>query len=159
MPVSYAIDIELDSSVTAVPPELLETAVRTTLRHQAVETGELSLLLSDDGRLQALNQQFRAIDAPTDVLSFPSGETAPQLPGGTIYLGDVAISVPYAQRQAAAAGHGLLEELQLLAVHGTLHLLGHDHSGEADKALMWSAQQEIMHDLGWLTSLQRKAER
>jgi rRNA maturation RNase YbeY len=145
---SYAIDIELDSSVTAVHLEPLETAVRTALRHQVVEAGELSLLLSDDGRLQDLNRQFRAIDAPTDVLSFPSGETAPPFPGGIIYLGDIAISVPYAQRQAAAAGHGLLEELQLLAVHGTLHLLGHDHTGEADKALMWSAQQEIMSDLG-----------
>lgn len=144
----YAIDIELDSSVTAVPLEPLQTAMRTALQHQAVEAGELSLLLSDDSRLQDLNRQFRAIDTPTDVLSFPSGETDPPFPNGRVYLGDIAISVPYAQRQAAAAGHDLLQELQLLAVHGTLHLLGHDHTGQADKALMWSAQQEIMNDLG-----------
>ena len=64
------------------------------------------------------------------------------------YLGDIIIALPYAARQAAAAGHAAEAELQLLAVHGTLHLLGYDHASPEEKAAMWSAQTAVLTQLG-----------
>ena len=75
-----------------------------------------------DRPMRELNKEFRAVDATTDVLSFPGGET-PEGP----YLGDIVISVPAARRQAAERGHDLDRELRLLLLHGVLHCLGHDH--------------------------------
>jgi probable rRNA maturation factor len=63
-------------------------------------------------------------------------------------VGDIAISMPYARKQAEAGEHSLLAELQLLVVHGTLHLIGYDHITKEDKARMWSLQQEILTQLG-----------
>jgi probable rRNA maturation factor len=76
------------------------------------------------------------------------------MPGAdAAYLGDVAIAVPTAERQAAIKGHTPLAELQLLAVHGVLHLLGHDHLDAGQKAAMWAAQAAILGKLG-LASIQ-----
>ncbi|MFN7940814.1 MAG: rRNA maturation RNase YbeY [Thermoanaerobaculia bacterium] len=72
--------------------------------------------------MRVVNRDFRGQDRPTDVLSFPGGES----PEGR-HLGDVAISVPTARRQAAALGHSTDRELRLLVLHGLLHCLGHDH--------------------------------
>ena len=126
---------------------LLERAANTALEHQAQSLdSELSIILTDDARLHELNLNYLGVDAPTDVLSFPAAETDPET--GARYIGDVLISVPRAQSQAEAAGHPLESEVQLLVVHGILHLLGHDH-GEADeKARMWKAQAEILDRLG-----------
>ncbi len=127
--------------------ELLQNAAGETLRHQsALEGVDLSIVLADDEHLRALNRDYRGIDAPTDVLSFPAGEADPET--GTLYLGDVILSVPRAKEQARMAGHALEAEAQLLVVHGVLHLLGHDHDGEQDKARMWAAQSEILAGLG-----------
>lgn len=126
------------------PEELLERAARTSLEHEA-QDGELSIVLTDDARLQELNRDYLGIDAPTDVLSFPASETDPQT--GARYIGDILISVPRAQSQAEAAGHVLESELQLLVVHGVLHLLGHDHADPEEKKRMWQAQAEILKSL------------
>ena len=75
-----------------------------------------------DRAMRALNRDFRGKDATTDVLSFPGGPT----PDGN-HLGDVVISVPQAERQAAEAGHSTARELRTLLLHGVLHCLGHDH--------------------------------
>jgi probable rRNA maturation factor len=83
-------------------------------------------LLTSDQALRRLNRQFRSIDAPTDVLSFPLAA-----PGGA--LGDIAISIDRARKQAAAYGHDLPAELRVLLLHGVLHLLGHDHASDAGK--------------------------
>jgi probable rRNA maturation factor len=64
------------------------------------------------------------------------------------YLGDLAISVPRAAEQATAGGHSLTAELQLLTVHGVLHLLDHDHADDAEKQTMWTAQAAILEKLG-----------
>ena len=79
----------------------------------------MTVALVRDARVRALNRQYRKIDRPTDVLSFPSDE-----PG---YLGDVVIAAGVATRQAHAAGHSVAAELRVLALHGLLHLLGYDH--------------------------------
>ena len=94
----------------------------------------LSVLLCGDARMRRLNREFRRIDRPTDVLSFPAGT-----PG---FLGDVAIDVPYAARQARKRGHLLDREVQILLVHGVLHLLGHDH--ETDDGAMLRLQRRLV---------------
>ena len=126
-----------------VEPSLLENAVLATLGYTDTSSDvDLSIVLTDDNQLRQLNLQFLGVDAPTDVLAFPSGETDPD--SGTQYLGDVIVSYPRAKAQASAAGHALERELKLLVVHGVLHLLGYDHGEEQQKAEMWSAQEAIL---------------
>jgi probable rRNA maturation factor len=125
----------------------LEQAVRLVLQTQAAPAGaELTIVLADDEKLQDLNLDFRGIDSPTDVLSFPANEPDPDT--GTVYIGDVIVSVDRAQEQALAGGHSLQAELQLLIVHGVLHLLGHDHADPDQKNSMWAAQSIILSKLG-----------
>ena len=127
--------------------DVLDRAAQAALDHES-ESGDvdLSIVLTDDARLQELNRDYLGIDAPTDVLSFPSSETDPQT--GTRYIGDILISLPRAHSQADAAGHPLESEVQLLVVHGVLHLLGHDHAEPQEKARMWKAQAEILKSIG-----------
>lgn len=140
------------------PKELLERAACAALEHQAARESldsELTIVLTNDARLKELNQDYLGIDAPTDVLSFPASETDPET--GTRYIGDILISIARAQSQATAAGHPLESEVQLLVVHGVLHLLGHDHAEVQEKALMWQAQAEILAQLG-LANVQVREE-
>lgn len=128
-------------------PVHLETAARKTLlKNLAPEETELTLVIGEDELLQKLNLEYLGIDAPTDVLSFPIGESDPQT--GIIYLGDVIISLTRAQVQAEADKHSVLEEMQLLVVHGVLHLLGYDHDGEDSTQRMQSVQDAILEQLG-----------
>jgi probable rRNA maturation factor len=139
--------IEFDPDVKIdLPRELLESTAAAALRQQAAPDADLTLVLTGDARLRALNRDFLHLDAPTDVLSFPSEETDPET--GRRYLGDVAISVLRAASQAQAGKHPFEQEVQLLVVHGVLHLLGHDHAGEDEKARMWTAQAAILESLG-----------
>jgi probable rRNA maturation factor len=110
------------------------------------ETASLTILLTGDEKLRQLNRQFLGIDAPTDVLSFPAGETDPDT--GEYYLGDVVISFPRAQAQAQERGHSTAEELDLLVVHGVLHLLGYDHADAEERDRMWAVQQQVLNQLG-----------
>ncbi|MGE5463696.1 MAG: rRNA maturation RNase YbeY [Syntrophothermus sp.] len=138
------IHIESDFPFTE---ELLERAARAALEHEAEsQECELSIVLTDNEHLQELNLNYLGVDAPTDVLSFPASETDPE--SGARYIGDILISIPRAQSQAEAAGHPLESEVQLLVVHGTLHLLGHDHAEPEEKSRMWKAQAEILESLG-----------
>ena len=124
----------------------IENAALTALNHQAApDAADLTIVITDDDQLQQLNLQYRDMDAPTDVLSFPADFTDPE--NDTPYLGDILISFPRAAQQAEAGGHPVMAELQLLTVHGVLHLLGHDHAETAEKAAMWAAQTEILHQL------------
>jgi probable rRNA maturation factor len=125
--------------------DLLERAALTTLTNQEAQ-GDITIVLTDDAQMQQLNRDFLGSDAPTDVLSFPALETDPET--GRRYLGDILISVPRADDQAGAAGHALEEEVRLLIVHGTLHLLGHDHADAEDKTKMWAAQAEVLARIG-----------
>jgi probable rRNA maturation factor len=129
------------------PHTLFERAARAALTHQGqpVEV-DLSIVLTDDARLHQLNREYLGIDAPTDVLSFPASESDPET--GATYLGDILISIPRAREQASAAGHAMESEVQLLVVHGVLHLLGHDHAEAKGKRKMWKAQAEILKELG-----------
>ena len=124
---------------------LIEHTALATLAHESAE-GDLSVVLSDDEQLQRLNRDYLGIDAATDVLSFPASETDPE--SGERYLGDILISMPRASQQAAVAGHPLEAEVQLLVVHGVLHLLGYDHAEPEEKRRMWAAQADILSSLG-----------
>jgi probable rRNA maturation factor len=129
------------------PENLLERAANAALEHESRSLdSELSIVLADDNRLHQLNRDYLGVDAPTDVLSFPASEMDPET--GAPYIGDILISIPRAQAQASAAGHPLESEVQLLVVHGVLHLLGHDHADAKEKARMWKAQAEVLAHLG-----------
>lgn len=145
---TYNVDVIQKVKVVYSVVASLRTAVNETLRHENVKPPvAISLLLTDDDQLQQLNKQYRGMNEPTDVLSFP-----PEQPvigdGGVPYLGDIAISIPMARRQAAQGGHALKDELLLLTVHGTLHLLGFDHEEPEQKKVMWWAQNSILAQLG-----------
>ena len=128
-----------------VAAELIERAATAALVHEST-WGDLTVLLTGDDQLQELNRQYLGIDAPTDVLSFPASEMDPD--SRTAYLGDVVISIPRAESQAEAAGHPLESEVQLLVVHGVLHLLGFDHAQVEERRRMWAAQGEVLESIG-----------
>ncbi|NPA92164.1 MAG: rRNA maturation RNase YbeY [Chloroflexi bacterium] len=130
-----------------VDREQLEAAVEEALRHQrAPQEASLSLRIASDEPVRVLNARYRGVDKATDVLSFPDGSPDPET--GAPYLGDIIIAYPQAEAQAQKGGHPVMWELCLLTVHGVLHLLGHDHATEEEKARMWAAQKEILTRLG-----------
>jgi probable rRNA maturation factor len=105
----------------------------------------VSILLAGDATLAALNARHRGIPASTDVLSFPAGEREPG--EDRLLLGDIAVSLPKAEAQARARRRPPERELELLVVHGVLHLRGYDHDTAARKARMWRAQRTILEAL------------
>ncbi len=138
---------KIESLHPEISTELIETCALTALKHQAApEDSELTIVLSDDDQLHELNLHWMGVDAPTDVLSFPSEEIDPET--GNRYLGDIIISVQRAAEQAQSAGHSAEDEVQLLTVHGILHLMGYDHGDPKGKAIMWKSQAEILSLLG-----------
>ncbi len=128
-----------------VAKEVVQRAARAALTQQT-KSGDLSIVLTDDAHLRQLNRDYLGIDAPTDVLSFPAEESDPQ--SGRNYLGDILISVPRAAQQAHVAEHPVEAEVQLLVIHGVLHLLGYDHAKAADKSRMWAIQADILRSIG-----------
>ena len=115
----------------------------------------VNLLFTDDEGICALNREFRGIDSATDVLSFPAYELGELLEDsldeidaeyidGRLFLGDIAVSLERAVRQAEEYGHGLVRETAFLALHGTLHLLGYDHMTEQDERQMTGKQRELL---------------
>jgi probable rRNA maturation factor len=125
----------------------LERAASAVLtKERPAQIFDLSIVIDTDEVLKELNLAYRGIDEPTDVLSFESGEIDPET--GIPYLGDIIISLDQANRQAEKSNHTLMAELQLLTVHGVLHLLGHDHAELEEKRRMWAVQKEIMSSIG-----------
>ena len=121
----------------------IEVAAKNTLQHERKnEDSDISIVFTDDQQIQQLNNQYLGINSPTDVLSFPGNEIDPDT--GHVYLGDIIISCPQARAQAHKGGHSYQAELELLVVHGVLHLLGHDHADEEEKVIMWAAQRGIL---------------
>lgn len=119
-----------------VGPDALTADVERLLALLGLAESELSLVLCDDAFIHPLNRDWRGVDRPTDVLSFPQEE--PDAPGVFAepppVLGDVVVSTETAARQAAELGHPLEVEVRALVVHGLLHLLGHDHEDDEDAA-------------------------
>jgi probable rRNA maturation factor len=106
---------------------------------------EISITLTDNDRIREINKEWRGKDKPTDVLSFPQGETI-----GYKYklLGDVIISLPYAKAQAEEIGFTPKEEVLRLIIHGILHLLDYDHeTNEENAKIMFELQDKIFDKL------------
>ena len=146
-------DAAENASQTALLEGLFGAACAATETDTSVE---VTVLLADDARLQALNRTYRNLDAPTDVLSFPQRDAPPEdagckptLPAKSCeYLGDIAISLDRVQAQAAASGHSVERELAYLFVHGFLHLLGHTHSEDTAYQHMRAQEEAILNKVG-----------
>lgn len=147
----HAINVQIGKQFQVqVQPELLRRAALATLVHQGLEEPcELAVVVTGDDALHELNRRHRGVDAPTDVLAFPDETHGPFVaaPGLPRYLGDVVISFHRAEAQAAEAGHHVHVELQLLVVHGVLHLLGYDDVAKEQRVQMWAAQAQILQAL------------
>ena len=145
---TYQIEVQ-NASGFPLDSVRLQTAAETVLTAQSALTGrKLTIVITDNDAVRALNRQYRGLDAPTDVLSFPAGPLPVDLPDEPPYLGDLVIAYPYALAQAEQEGHDPGDSLALLVVHGTLHLLGYDHDTADHRAAMWAAQEAAISTLG-----------
>jgi probable rRNA maturation factor len=152
------VDVQIDDRFAdAADADLIERAVAAALADEgAVGPVEVSVLVTDDAALHALNRDYRGVDAPTDVLSFAAEEQGDTLspsfvlpPDAPRYLGDIAISYERVVAQAAEYGHSRERELAYLTAHGVLHLLGYDHErGPDDAADMRAREEATMERLG-----------
>jgi len=125
----------------------LETCLQTSLEKLGYAQDEaVTLKLTDNKTIQQLNKTYRGVDAPTDVLSFENDYLDPE--SGLHYLGDIVISIEKAQEQAANNGHLLQQEVEMLFVHGVLHLCGYDHAEADGYAEMSRIQDEILQTVG-----------
>jgi probable rRNA maturation factor len=105
---------------------------------------ELSLALVDVDEMTELNEGYRGVRGPTDVLSFECDDPCPVENDQPVTLGDVVIAPEVAEQQAAELGHTVEHELNLLLVHGILHLLGYDHDSDEDAAVMQAREQALL---------------
>lgn len=126
-----------------VPAALLRDAVRLALEAEGVDTGEVSLTLQSDDEIRDLNAKYLGRDRPTDVIAFALHHDAQAV------LGDVYVGYDRAVAQAGELGIALSEELARLAIHGTLHVLGHDHAEDAtrDQSEMFHIQESLLRTL------------
>ncbi len=146
------INIQVEESVNErISCDLIEhienAAALTLSSHDKYQGFSLSIVISNDEKLHILNNQFRGIDAPTDVLSFSADETDPD--SGEIYLGDIIISIDQAYTNAAVIQseietYTIEKELLTLVIHGVLHLLGYDHAEQEEKKRMWEIQEKVL---------------
>jgi probable rRNA maturation factor len=157
--VTVDVVIEDDRWAAAGIEALSARAVRAALGHLGLADAgwEIAVLACDDTRIAALNADFRGKPRPTNVLSWPSEDRAPEAPGAVPAppdpedgpeLGDIAMAFETCAREAAEAGIPFENHVLHLVVHGTLHLLGYDHVRDADGDLMERTEVEILASLG-----------
>jgi probable rRNA maturation factor len=152
------IDIVNESGV-AVDEAALAAIARCSLDRMRIHPlAELSVLIVDEAAMTELHERWMGEPGPTDVLSFPMDELRPPSPvGGTsgrggdepggpdpALLGDIVLCPPVADKQARGAGHSMQAELELLTVHGILHLLGYDHADPEEEAEMFGLQGQLL---------------
>lgn len=135
--------------------DLIETAVKTAIEYEGIKgEQQVSVVLADNDYIRRLNSEYRGIDKPTDVLSFPmleNGENNGQaddinmdMDTGELVLGDIVISLEKALEQSREYGHSYRREVAFLTVHGTLHLLGYDHETDDDRRIMREREESIL---------------
>jgi len=130
-----------NSSLETINQDLLRFAIDTTLNILGEHEFDITLRLTDDAEIHQLNQSYRGVSRPTDVLSFNQNFIDPET--NRLYLGDIIISTERVSHQAKQHNHSLDEECAFLAIHGTLHLLGYDHQNEIEQIKMWTLQDTI----------------
>ena len=139
-------------------PAIARRATNTTLAHlgMAPDAWTIGMLATNDAEIIQLNKDFRGNPGPTNVLSWPSALRSPNLPGNSPVqpdptdseLGDIALAFETCAREADTAQLALADHMTHLVIHGTLHLLGYDHTHDADAALMERLEIEILASLG-----------
>ena len=150
--VSIEVSVPCDAWLAACPEAaaLAEAAAQAVLADSILSAAGVpvivELVLTDDREQRQLNRTYRGKDAPTNVLAFTIGEPAP--PGVPILLGDVVLAFETVTREAAAQRKPLADHLRHLVVHGVLHLLGFDHQGESEAAIMEAHEVAILRGLG-----------
>ena len=142
---AFYLDIpdEYSSSIDSV--SLRKNIELLLIKLEIPDTTEFSIAFVSDERIRVLNQDFRGIDTPTDVLSFPSEEINPE--DNSTYIGDIIISMDTVHRQSENAHISQLDEIHLLIIHGLLHLQGYDHDSEENKKEMWNIQSKLLQVL------------
>ena len=161
----WEITVDIDERFAPeVAEETLTAALSAVLTHAGIGNAGVAVVVTDNDYVQQLNRDYRGVDAPTDVLSFAAQE------GGELdaafapeaaeemerYLGDLILAYPYAAAEAARYGYSMQIEMQLLVVHGCLHLLGYDHDTDEAQAEMWAAQHAILTGLGVTVDLTQR---
>ena len=137
-----------------VSQEILDTMMKAAeicidAENIDVDRSEISVTFVDMEEIHQLNLDYRGVDSPTDVLSFPQFDDLNDLPeDGEIALGDVVICKQKAEEQAEEFGHSFEREIMYLFVHSVLHLLGYDHMDEDEKKIMRRREEEVMTELG-----------
>ncbi|HEY1474749.1 MAG TPA: rRNA maturation RNase YbeY [Pseudolabrys sp.] len=137
-----SIDIQIQSPLWKAEPAAQQTvrdAVAAAAATLSTGDGEVAILLTDDEAIRALNRQWRGIDKPTNVLSFPAAKS-----GATTFLGDVVIAYETLARECADEDRVFLHHLAHLTVHGFLHLIGYDHQNDSDADEMEGLESKIM---------------
>lgn len=148
--------------IDAMLVKLLERILQVAAKMEELAEGEISLAFVNDGQIRELNYNYRGVDRPTDVLSFPLNESFQDGERDIIYelggkdelhdmnnlLGDIIISAERAQEQANHYGHSLEREIGFLFVHGFLHLLGYNHQDEGSEQVMIDKQEAVLAEVG-----------
>jgi probable rRNA maturation factor len=143
-----SIDIIVQSPLWETEPgveTLLHRAIEEAAAALSTTDAELAIVLTDDSAIRMLNRDWRGIDEPTNVLSFPAKTAGPS---GRPLLGDIVIAFETSAREAANERKSLADHLTHLAVHGFLHLKGHDHATDAEAEAMEQLEREILARLG-----------
>ena len=161
-----AIEVGVDVLEEVETPAALAAVARAVVRAALEELGwplppvEVAVTFTDDQRIHELNYEFRGVDRPTDVLSFPllepeeledlrSGRVPYGYPiGAVVALGDIVVSLPEAHRAAERYGHTVEREVGFLVTHGLLHLLGFDHDDAPGERLMQALTERALARLG-----------
>ena len=143
---SFAIDIQVDEprwrKVRGLSARLRRATELALRRGKAGKSSALTILLTDDARLKALNRNFRGKNKPTNVLSFPSDAA------DGVYLGDIALAYDVTATEARAGGKRFVDHAMHLTVHGVLHLLGFDHETDRAAGVMEPLETRILGELG-----------
>ncbi|GAA0356047.1 rRNA maturation RNase YbeY [Microbispora corallina] len=146
-----SIEVANESGVAVDESALVELAGLVLGRMGVNPLAELSILVIDEAAMAELHEQWMGEPGPTDVLAFPMDELRPNSGGreedpspDPALLGDVVLCPQVAAKQAADAGHGPQDELELLCTHGILHLLGYDHAEPEEHAEMFGLQDQLL---------------
>jgi probable rRNA maturation factor len=148
--------IQLDPQIEAeIDEERLHHLAVETLRlvrkgswgKGVAQSFELGLFITDDEGIKELNRRYRGIDEPTDVLAFGGEAEGFVSPPDEPHLGDIIISFPQAASQAQERGHSVAQEIDLLFLHGLLHLLGYEGETPEARVRMWARQEEVLGTL------------
>jgi probable rRNA maturation factor len=161
---TFCVEVETDKEIGLDYQELFDKIATKVLDdEQCPYEVEINLLITDDISIQKMNREYRNIDRPTDVLSFPMIEYKTpsdfsEVEGafsdcfnpetGELLLGDIVVSIDKVMEQAENYGHSREREISFLIAHSMLHLLGYDHMEEEDTSIMEKKQKKMLEELG-----------